>query len=173
MQNAVDPRDMGVATSAVTFFRQVGGTLGTAVFLSILFTHAAHNIPHEYAKARGTEAFQQAAASHPDQVKLLQGGASINDTSFVQHLDKALAHPYLVGFSDAMDSVFLVGAFVLIVGVVLSLLMKEVPLRMMSGQQAARAASGSEAPAGADVALGAPTDVQPGGTPQAPERGLA
>ncbi|MGN6608095.1 MAG: MDR family MFS transporter, partial [Jatrophihabitans sp.] len=40
MQNAVEPRDMGVATSSVTFFRQVGGTLGTAVFLSILFTSA-------------------------------------------------------------------------------------------------------------------------------------
>ena len=173
MQNAVDPRDMGVATSAVTFFRQVGGTLGTAVFLSILFTHAASNIPHEYGKARTTAAFQQAAANHPDQVKLLSGGASINDTSFVQHLDKALAHPYLVGFSDAMDSVFLVGAFVLIAGVILSLLMKEVPLRMMSGQQAAQAARGSEAPEGADLALSAPTDVQPGGTPQAPDRGLA
>ena len=35
MQNAVDARDMGVTTSAVTFFRQVGGSLGTAVFLSI------------------------------------------------------------------------------------------------------------------------------------------
>src|SRR3954452_18467256 len=49
MQNSVDPRDMGVATSAVTFFRQVGGTLGTAVFLSILFTRAATNIPRELA----------------------------------------------------------------------------------------------------------------------------
>ncbi len=171
MQNAVDPRDMGVATSAVTFFRQVGGTLGTAVFLSILFTHAARNIPHEYGKARTTEAFQAAVAAHPDQAKLLTGGASINDTSFVQHLDKTLAHPYLVGFSDAMDAVFLVGAFVLVLGVVLSSLMKEVPLRMMSGQQARQAAE--QAPEGADVALSAPTDVQPGGSPQAPDRGLA
>ncbi|MDL9980807.1 MDR family MFS transporter [Microbacterium sp. ASV49] len=37
-QGAVDPRDMGVATSASTFFRQIGGTLGTAVLLSILFS---------------------------------------------------------------------------------------------------------------------------------------
>ena len=44
MQNAVDPRDMGVATSSVTFFRQVGGTLGTAIFLSILFSAAGTNI---------------------------------------------------------------------------------------------------------------------------------
>ena len=33
VQNAVPPRDMGVATSSATFFRQMGGTLGTAVFL--------------------------------------------------------------------------------------------------------------------------------------------
>src|SRR4051812_33123975 len=38
VQNAVDPREMGVATSSVTFFRQMGGTIGVAAFLSILFT---------------------------------------------------------------------------------------------------------------------------------------
>jgi len=36
-QNAVDVTDMGVATSSATFFRQIGGTLGTAVLLSVLF----------------------------------------------------------------------------------------------------------------------------------------
>lgn len=37
-QNSVEARSMGVATSASTFFRQIGGTLGTAVLLSVLFT---------------------------------------------------------------------------------------------------------------------------------------
>jgi len=37
-QSAVEARDMGVATSAATFFRQIGGTLGTAVLLSVLFS---------------------------------------------------------------------------------------------------------------------------------------
>ena len=41
IQNAVSPREIGVATSSVTFFRQMGGTLGTAVFLSMLLTNAA------------------------------------------------------------------------------------------------------------------------------------
>ncbi|MFT4212603.1 MAG: MDR family MFS transporter [Microbacterium sp.] len=36
-QNSVGLRDMGVATSASTFFRQIGGTLGTAVLVSLLF----------------------------------------------------------------------------------------------------------------------------------------
>ena len=51
MQNAVPVKDMGVATSSTTFFRQLGGTLGTAVFLSILFSTVGRNM---------TSAFQDA-----------------------------------------------------------------------------------------------------------------
>jgi EmrB/QacA subfamily drug resistance transporter len=36
-QNAVGPRDIGVATSSSTFFRQIGGTLGVAVIFSVVF----------------------------------------------------------------------------------------------------------------------------------------
>jgi EmrB/QacA subfamily drug resistance transporter len=43
-QNSVSPRDIGVATSAATFFRQIGGTMGTAVLLSVLFTLMPTNI---------------------------------------------------------------------------------------------------------------------------------
>jgi EmrB/QacA subfamily drug resistance transporter len=45
-QGAVEARDMGVATSSATFFRQIGGTLGTAVLLSILFSVMPANIVH-------------------------------------------------------------------------------------------------------------------------------
>ncbi len=139
MQNAVPPRDIGVATSSGTFFRQVGGTLGTAVFLSILFSAAPRKISAQYAEARQTPQFQAAAQAHPDQAALLKGGGSLNDTSFVQRLDHVLAHPFQVGFSQAMDLVFLVGALVLAVAVVLAFFLKEVPLRRVSGLEAARA----------------------------------
>ena len=43
-QNSVQPKDMGVATSASTFFRQIGGTLGTAILLSVLFSSLPGNI---------------------------------------------------------------------------------------------------------------------------------
>ncbi|HWD61749.1 MAG TPA: MDR family MFS transporter [Humibacter sp.] len=43
-QNSVGLRDMGVATSASTFFRQIGGTLGTAVLISLLFAAMPSNI---------------------------------------------------------------------------------------------------------------------------------
>jgi hypothetical protein len=152
MQNAVEPRDMGVATSAVTFFRQVGGSLGTAVFLSILFTSAGSNIKSELAKSG---------------VQVPQGQTfSLNDTSGISKLPQQVRHPILVGFSNAMDLVFLVGALVLVIGFVLSLMLKEVPLRTVSGQQA-RAAAEQDAQAAtamapaAATASAAPTDVAP------------
>ncbi|MCE1173676.1 MAG: MFS transporter [Propionibacteriales bacterium] len=43
-QNSAPPQDMGVATSSSTFFRSIGGTLGTAVLLSMLFTVLPLNI---------------------------------------------------------------------------------------------------------------------------------
>ncbi|NYG97766.1 EmrB/QacA subfamily drug resistance transporter [Schumannella luteola] len=43
-QGSVEPRDMGVATSSATFFRQIGGTLGVAVLLSVLFSALPGNI---------------------------------------------------------------------------------------------------------------------------------
>lgn len=167
MQNAVPPRDIGVATSSGTFFRQVGGTLGTAVFLSILFSAAPTKIADQYATARTTPEFQAAAQAHPDQIAMLQGGGgSLNDTSFVQKIDSVLAHPFQAGFSQAMDLVFLVGALVLVVAVVLSFFLKEVPLRRVSGIEAMRAEmaeSGATDPGGAthdvDVAVSSGADV--------------
>jgi EmrB/QacA subfamily drug resistance transporter len=43
-QSAVAARDIGVATSSATFFRQIGGTLGTAILLSVLFSILPGNI---------------------------------------------------------------------------------------------------------------------------------
>jgi hypothetical protein len=123
MQNAVAPRDMGVATSSTTFFRQMGGTLGTAVFLSILFSNAASDIPKELAKAGVSP-------------KAIGHSFSLNDTSGIASLPPTVKHPILVGFSSAMDVVFMVGAAVLVIAFLLALMMKEVPLRTVSGQQA-------------------------------------
>ena len=161
MQNAADPRDMGVATSAVTFFRQVGGSLGTAIFLSILFTTAGSSIATAYADAATTDEFRQAAAAHPNQLALLKGGGSLNDTSFVHSLDPVLAHPFKVGFSNAMDTVFLVGAIVMVAAVVLSVSLKEVPLRSMSGQQARAAAEAGGSGGPVDVPSGAAVVTAP------------
>jgi len=64
VQNAVSPREMGVATSSVTFFRQMGGTIGVAAFLSILFPRLPEEIGSRIASAAAAnpEAGAQAAS---------------------------------------------------------------------------------------------------------------
>jgi EmrB/QacA subfamily drug resistance transporter len=149
MQNAVPPKDMGVATAAGTFFRQLGGTLGTAVFLSILFTAASSRIPSAYTKAESTPAFQAAAKAHPQDITTLHQNLSasggLNDTNFINQIDHVIAHPFLVGFSNSMDLVFLIGAFFLLSAIVMSLFLKEVPLRSQSAMQARREAEAEAA----------------------------
>ena len=49
-QNAVGPRDIGVATSSSTFFRQIGGTLGVAVIFSVVFTLVGTKITAAFGK---------------------------------------------------------------------------------------------------------------------------
>jgi EmrB/QacA subfamily drug resistance transporter len=75
-QNSVGLKDMGVATSASTFFRQIGGTLGTAVLLSLLFTVMPTNIQTSLAdKATLTNALDAAltpsVASAPENKQIM------------------------------------------------------------------------------------------------------
>ena len=167
VQNAVSPRDMGVATSSVTFFRQMGGTLGAAVFLSLLFSLVVGRIATAFGEAQGTSEFQQALAANPDQAQTLagvtSGGGSLNDTSFLNGLDAALAHPFRVGFSSAMDSIFLIAAGVMVIGFLVTLFLPEKPLRTTAGVQAQAEESGEPVADGAAaaVAAAAPTSTTP------------
>ena len=146
MQNAVPAKDMGVASAASSFFRSIGGTLGTAIFLSILFSEAGTKIAQQYAKAATDPAYIAAAKANPGQVAALHQHLSggLNDTSFLSGLAKPLAQPFFVGFSSAGDVVFAITAVILVAAVVLSSCLKEVPLRLVSGNQARAQASGPE-----------------------------
>jgi EmrB/QacA subfamily drug resistance transporter len=150
MQNSVPAKDMGVASASSTFFRSIGGTLGTSVFLSLLFSLAGTKITGAYAAAQHDPAFQAAARANPGQLASLQQHLSggLNDTSFLGGLARAISHPFYVGFSSAGDVVFAVTAVLLVGAVVLSLLLKEVPLRLMSGNQARAQGEAGPAEAG-------------------------
>jgi EmrB/QacA subfamily drug resistance transporter len=139
-QNAASPHDIGVSTSTVTFFRSMGGTLGAAVFLSILFSALPEKIKSSFASASTTPEFQAAAAAHPDQVRALQeassgSAASLNDTSFVNQLADTLSHPFKVGFSDSMSLVFLCATGIMAIGMIVIVFLPELPLRSMSAAQ--------------------------------------
>ena len=156
IQNAVSPREIGVATSSVTFFRQMGGTLGTAVFLSVLLSTLPGRIADAFNSVRGTPGFQAALAAHPDQAATLQaagaGNADLNDTSFISRLAPVIAHPFKVGFSDSMSTVFLMGAAIMVIGFVVVLLLPEIPLADRSASQARAAEAQAEAGAAAEAA---------------------
>lgn len=113
IQNDVPARDMGVATSSATFFRSIGGTVGTAVFLSILFTVTLGRLPGGGG----------------------QGGIDLNDTSFLATLPPEQARPILEAFTAGTGTVFTVGGFVLAVGFLLMWFLREVPLSDRSGIQ--------------------------------------
>jgi EmrB/QacA subfamily drug resistance transporter len=154
MQNAVPAKDMGVASAASSFFRSVGGTLGTAIFLSILFSLAGTKITQQYAKAATDPAFIAAAKANPGQLATLHQNLAggLNNTSFLNGLAKPLSHPFFVGFSAAGDVVFAITAILLLAAIVLSACLKEVPLRLVSGNQARAEGSAPDAAAEGETA---------------------
>lgn len=136
IQNDVPAKDMGVATSSATFFRSIGGTVGTAVFLSILFGLVGGKIADAFAAVRTDRAFLAAVAQDPEFAKMLQGGGlDLNNTEFLNGLDPTLARPILTGFAESIDTVFMVGGFVTLVAFVLMWFLKETPLSDKSGIQ--------------------------------------
>jgi EmrB/QacA subfamily drug resistance transporter len=162
VQNAANPREIGVATSAVTFFRSMGGTLGVAIFLSVLFSILPNKIKSAFTAAGSTPDFQAAVRAHPDQLAQVQqtatsgSASSFNDTSFLSKLDAALSHPFKVGFSESMSVVFAVAAGIMLVGFVVILFLPEVPLRLLSASQQ-RAQEDAAADADSDVPTAGPS----------------
>ncbi len=157
LQSAVPPRDIGVATASATFFRQIGGTIGVAIFLSILFGQVGGHIGNALESESRTPAFQQ-AVQHPatplDQqfAESLHSGHGTflsqvtDDSSFIQKLSPVLAHPFKVGFSEAMDTVFLFAGLVGVLAFLTLLLMPKVELRSTSASAAVRSEAAPTAP---------------------------
>ena len=103
----------------------------------------------------------------------LQGGGDLSDTSFIQQLPAYLAHPFKVGFSDSIDMVFLIAAFVVAVGFFVFLLLPQLALSTKSGIQARQAAGGTATSEPGDAAgqaaeamvAAAPTSAPPAAAP--------
>jgi EmrB/QacA subfamily drug resistance transporter len=133
VQNCAPAGDVGVATSTATFFRSVGGSLGVALFGAIFASRLAHELL----------ALPRAAAG-----RLSGSGLNIRPDE-VHALPPAVRHQFLVAFVDALQPVFLVGAAVTSVAFLLSLLLKEVPLRATTHTPAEIVADEVVAPADA------------------------
>jgi EmrB/QacA subfamily drug resistance transporter len=121
MQTSVPPRDMGVGTSSAAFFRSMGGAVGTAVFISMLFSLAASRIADGMKSATTDPAYlavlkDPAVASDPANAKLydfFKNGASndsLNDTSWLHTANSTLTRPITEGFATSIDTVMLTAA---------------------------------------------------------------
>ncbi|WP_430330676.1 MDR family MFS transporter [Rhodococcus sp. ACT016] len=147
IQNALPPKDMGVSTAAATFFRQIGGTMGVALFLSILFSQLAPAISSQLQEAAQSPEFRQAIAAGMNSPNPVEAGvsrslasgdpaaarAALGDTSFIQQLDATLAAPFKNGFATAFEAVYPPIVVLAVAALVLILIWREVPLRKKSG----------------------------------------
>ena len=156
-QNSVPASEVGVATASATFFRQMGGTLGVAVFISILFNRLKDTIPAAF-KNQQIQAGLAAAMKDPkvladknnmaflaslkSPAAMSQLGTKLNtDSSFLNQLDPRLARPFLVGFADAGVTVFIIAGAVVAVAIVIAIFTKAPALRTKSAVQEAAAAA--------------------------------
>jgi EmrB/QacA subfamily drug resistance transporter len=153
-QNSVGPRDIGVATSASTFFRSIGGTLGTAVVFSVLFSRLGTTLPAAFTNPEIVAGAQAAAAdpavqADPANAGILQilsnaqsdpssiGDALSGDTSFLVGADPRLTLPFVDAWANATSTVFWVCLAVVAVAFVLSWFLKATPLRAKSALEEA------------------------------------
>ncbi|MEA2255166.1 MAG: hypothetical protein QOG35_1211 [Solirubrobacteraceae bacterium] len=110
IQNDVDYRDLGVATSAATFFRSIGGCIGVAACGAIFSNRLAHEL-----------------AAIP---RLPTGLASGRATAqVVDHLPPAVRGAFVGAYADALTTVFLACVPLALVAFALAWLLPERPLR--------------------------------------------
>ncbi|MEU9344212.1 MFS transporter [Streptomyces sp. NPDC048278] len=112
VQNSVRPADLGTATSANNYFRQIGGSVGAAVF-GTLFADRLTDALHRRLPAH-------AGARLPDPESLTP--------QLVHALPPALRDAYIRAYADAMPRIFLYLVPVLVLGLLVACFLKEKPL---------------------------------------------
>jgi EmrB/QacA subfamily drug resistance transporter len=119
VQNAVPMRQMGVATSSVTFFRSMGGTLGAsalgAMLTARLMIELPRYLPHTSATKGGADVAQ-----------VIQSPQALNA---LKHTNPALHEGIIQAYSHAIDTMFLVAVPISALSVVAALFIKQVQLR--------------------------------------------
>jgi EmrB/QacA subfamily drug resistance transporter len=112
VQNAVEPRDMGAATAAASFFRSLGGAFGVAAFGALFSNLLATRL-----------------AALPQRAARLQAGGLLSNPGALSRLPAHTQVPVIQAMAASLDSVFLAAAPVAALACVLTLLFPEVPLR--------------------------------------------
>ena len=146
VQTALPRNFLGVASSQIQFWRQIGGTIGTAVLGSVLAQRLpAHiqaqvanlNLPAQFLRSVSGGGTNPQTLFDPAQIAIRRAQASALGPQGATIFDQVL-HAIRAGLAATLHEVFLYGAAVLIVALIASVFLNDVPLR---GRQAAREAS--------------------------------
>ena len=109
VQNAVEYKYLGVATSGSTFFRQIGGSIGVAVFGAIFANQLAANL-----------ATSLPAGAH---------APAVANPAAIRELPPDTRSAYITSVTDALHPVFLAAAGAAALAFLLTWLLHELPLR--------------------------------------------
>jgi EmrB/QacA subfamily drug resistance transporter len=131
VQNALPFKDIGTGTSANLFFRNMGGSFGTAIFGAILTNRLAHYM----AAALGPKAANFGGGSSPT-------GIDRKSLDALNVQQPGIEATVLHSFVQAMSVVFQVAAVIMALGFVMSLFLKQVELRTAGAPAPEGAADG-------------------------------
>jgi predicted MFS family arabinose efflux permease len=137
VQNAVSPDRIGVATSSLTFFQQIGGTVGLTLAGTILADKITTELPARLVGAGVPPAFLTGfSPANPDVAKLdifgtgdLAGRLATVIPPEGQGLIPAIVQAIHEAFSIAIASTFWIGIAGAVLAAILVLFLHEVPMR--------------------------------------------
>ena len=159
-QNAVEHRDLGVATSGSTFFRSMGGAIGVAVFGAVISDRLQHTIPAALA----------AVGVSPQQMQT--SGATSATPAQIAALPEPIHGAVISGFAEAMQVVFLAAAPLMVAGFFVILFLREIPLRQHSSVEVFEGVVDPDLPEGSyGTSDDEPQEEPSAQQPQAPSKG--
>ncbi|MDH3006015.1 MULTISPECIES: MDR family MFS transporter [Gordonia] len=118
VQNTVEPKNLGAATSTVTFFRSLGGAAGVSVLGAVLSNHVTDLI------GKGLRA-----------IGITQSGSGGAGLSNLNELPAPIAAIVRGAYGDGTARIFLVSMAMAIVGTIAVLFIKEVALNTLTGEE--------------------------------------
>ena len=143
VQTALPRNFLGVASSQIQFWRQIGGTIGTAVLGSVLSQRLPIHIQEQVANLHVPPQVLRSVSSggtnpqtlfDPAQIAARRAQASALGQQGAAIFDQVL-HAIRAGLAATLHEVFLYGAAILILALIASVFLNDVPLR---GRQSAR-----------------------------------
>jgi EmrB/QacA subfamily drug resistance transporter len=115
VQNAVDYKFLGVATSSSTLFRQIGGSIGVSIFGAIFSNRLASELASRLPKGAHLPAVANPAR--------------------IDRLPPAVHAPYIAAFAASLKPVFVAATGISFLAFLLTWLLREVPLRQTASPE--------------------------------------